>query len=195
MSTMCILVSYVSCNKSPKTYKQKFINLLNNRNLFSCLSGGHVCVLSRFSRGRMFVTPRAVARQASLSMGFSRQEYWSELPCPHPGESSRPRDQTHISYVSSWQASSLPLALPGRAKVQNRGVGGSVLPLKPLGERPCSPLWELLRAPGVPRLQLPSPVSVSICMWPFPLPSVLSPLLSLIRTLLIGFRAHPDNPG
>ena len=26
-----------------------------------------------------------VAHQASLSMGFSRQEYWSGLPCPHPG--------------------------------------------------------------------------------------------------------------
>ena len=27
-----------------------------------------------------------VARQAPLSMGFSRQEYWSGLPCPHPGD-------------------------------------------------------------------------------------------------------------
>ena len=27
-----------------------------------------------------------VACQASLSMGFSRQEYWSELPCPPPGD-------------------------------------------------------------------------------------------------------------
>ena len=36
----------------------------------------------------------------SLSMGFSRQEYQSELPCPPPGESSQPRDQTRISWVS-----------------------------------------------------------------------------------------------
>ena len=34
---------------------------------------------------RLFVTPWAVARQALLSMGFSRQEYWSGLPCPPPG--------------------------------------------------------------------------------------------------------------
>ena len=32
----------------------------------------------------LFVTPRAVARQAPLSMGFFRQEYWSELPRPPP---------------------------------------------------------------------------------------------------------------
>ena len=38
-------------------------------------------------------------------MGFSKQEYWSGLPFPPPGESSHPRDQTHVSCVSctsSW---------------------------------------------------------------------------------------------
>ena len=44
-----------------------------------------------------------------LSMRFSRQEFWSGLPFPAPGESSWPRDQTHIS----WQSDSLP--------PQNRG--------------------------------------------------------------------------
>ena len=42
----------------------------------------HVCVLSRFSRVRIFETPWTVAHQAPLSVGFSRQEYWSALPCP-----------------------------------------------------------------------------------------------------------------
>ena len=32
------------------------------------------------------VTPFTVALQAPLSMGFSRQEYWSGLPCPLPGD-------------------------------------------------------------------------------------------------------------
>ena len=41
--------------------------------------------LSGFSRVRLFVTLWTVACQASLSMGFSRQEYWSGLPCPPPG--------------------------------------------------------------------------------------------------------------
>ena len=33
-----------------------------------------------------FVTPWTVAQQAPLSMGFPRQEYWSELPFPSPGD-------------------------------------------------------------------------------------------------------------
>ena len=41
-----------------------------------------MCVLSHFSHVWLYVTPWAVARQASLSMGFSRQEYWSGLPFP-----------------------------------------------------------------------------------------------------------------
>ena len=40
-------------------------------------------VLSGFSRVQLFVTLRTVAHQA-LSMGFSRQEYWSGLPFPSP---------------------------------------------------------------------------------------------------------------
>ena len=44
-----------------------------------------VCVLSHFSHVRLFVTHWAVARQAPLFMGFPRQEYWSGLPFPFPG--------------------------------------------------------------------------------------------------------------
>ena len=43
-----------------------------------------VYVLSRFSCVRQFVTLWTIAHQAPLSMGFSRQEYWSGLPCPPP---------------------------------------------------------------------------------------------------------------
>ena len=38
------------------------------------------------SRVRLFATPWTVARQAPLSMGFSRQDYWSGLPFPTPGD-------------------------------------------------------------------------------------------------------------
>ena len=44
-----------------------------------------VCVKS-LSHVQLFVTPWTAARQAPLSMGFSRQEYWSGLPCPPPGD-------------------------------------------------------------------------------------------------------------
>ena len=43
-----------------------------------------VCVLSRFSPVRLFATLWTAARQAPLSMGFSRQEHWSGLSCPPP---------------------------------------------------------------------------------------------------------------
>ena len=46
----------------------------------------HECVLSHFSCVRLFVTPWTVAHQTPLFLGFSRQEYWSEWPCPPPGD-------------------------------------------------------------------------------------------------------------
>ena len=45
----------------------------------------HVLLLS-FSRVGLFVTPWTVARQAPPSKGFSRQEFWSGLPFPSPGD-------------------------------------------------------------------------------------------------------------
>ena len=57
-------------------------------------------LLSRFSHVRLFETPWTLTRQASLSMGFSRQDYWSGLSCPPPGESFQPTDRTLVSYVS-----------------------------------------------------------------------------------------------
>ena len=44
------------------------------------------CVPSCFSRVRLFVTPWTVAHQAPPSMGFFRQERWSGLPRPPPGD-------------------------------------------------------------------------------------------------------------
>ena len=38
------------------------------------------------SHVRLFVTPWTIAYQAPLSLGFSRQEYWSGLPFPSPGD-------------------------------------------------------------------------------------------------------------
>jgi len=46
--------------------------------------------MKSFSRVQLFVTPWIVALQAPPSMEFSRQEYWSGLPCPSPGDLSDP---------------------------------------------------------------------------------------------------------
>ena len=42
------------------------------------------------SRVQLFATPQTVAYQASLSMRFSRQEYWNGLPFPSPGDLPNP---------------------------------------------------------------------------------------------------------
>ena len=42
------------------------------------------------SRVRLFATPWTIAYQAPPSMGFSRQEYWSELPFPSPEPLGKP---------------------------------------------------------------------------------------------------------
>ena len=49
--------------------------------IYGCL---HACVLSHFSRVQPFAILWIVAHQVPLSMGFSRQEYWSGLLCPPP---------------------------------------------------------------------------------------------------------------
>ena len=48
---------------------------------------------------RLFVTPWTVALQAPLSMGFSRREYWSGLPCLPPGDLADPRSEP-VSFMS-----------------------------------------------------------------------------------------------
>ena len=50
----------------------------------------HMCVLSCFSCVQLLATLWTIACQAPLSMGLSRQEYWSGLPCPPPGALPHP---------------------------------------------------------------------------------------------------------
>ena len=67
--------------------------------------GPRACLLNRFGLVRLFATLWPVARQAPLSVGFSRQEYWRRLPFPSPGNLPNPG----IEPVSpAWQVDSLP---------------------------------------------------------------------------------------
>ena len=66
-----------------------------------------VCVLSHV---QLFVTSWTVARQALLSMGFFRQEYWSGLPFPSPGDLSDPGIEPQSAAL---QADALPSEPPG----------------------------------------------------------------------------------
>ena len=61
----------------------------------------HVCVLSCFSRVWLLVTLWTVAHKTPLSMGFSRQEYWSGLPCPPPEDFPK-RGIIFIIFLLIW---------------------------------------------------------------------------------------------
>ena len=72
-------------------------------------------MLSCFNHVRLFATLWTVARQAPLSMGFSRQEYWSGLPCPPPGDLPNPDIKPVPSTALIFQADSFttePLGKP-----------------------------------------------------------------------------------
>ena len=57
--------------------------------------------MKSLSRVRLFATPWTVAHQAPLSMGFSRQEYWSGMPFPSPGDLPDPGSEPGSP---TWQA-------------------------------------------------------------------------------------------
>ena len=58
-------------------------------------------------------TQWTVAHQVSLSIGFSRQEYWSGLPLSTPGDLPNTGMESSLSHLPHCQVSSLPLAPPG----------------------------------------------------------------------------------
>ena len=62
---------------------------------------------------QLFVTPWTVAHQPPLSMGFSRQEYWSGLPCPVPGDLPDPGIEPESPAL---QADALPPEPPGKPR-------------------------------------------------------------------------------
>ena len=71
------------------------------------------CVLSWI---QLFATPWPIVYQASLSMGFSRQEYWSGLPLPSPGHLLTQGSSLGLLCLLHWQVASLPLSHPGSHK-------------------------------------------------------------------------------
>ena len=68
------------------------------------------CVRLVFSYVRFCETQWTIARQAPLSMGFSRQEYWSGLPSPPPGKFPDQGSNPSLLCLLHWQTGSLPLA-------------------------------------------------------------------------------------
>ena len=92
----------------------------------------HACVLSCFSHVWLFATSWTVALQAPLSMGFSRQEYWSGLPCPPPGDLPQPGIKPASPTASTLQADSLLLSFCGSPVFLQTSFKSTVLKAEPL---------------------------------------------------------------
>ena len=88
-----------------------------------------VCVcMCVFSHVQLFAAPWTVAYQIPLSIEFSRQEYWSGILFPSPGDCSNLERNPHLQH---WQADSLPLSHQGRLRH------------KDTKERSCDDRWRL----------------------------------------------------
>ena len=69
-----------------------------------------------FCHVQLFATPWTVACQAPLYMEFSRQEYWSGLPCPSPGDLPDPEIEPRSP---AMQGDRLLFELPGKPPIVN----------------------------------------------------------------------------
>ena len=85
-----------------------FINKTIKQSLF--LQDACACMLSCFSCVRLSVTLCTVVHQAPLSMEFSRQEYWSDLPCPPPGGLPNPGSEPVSPVATALLVDSLLLS-------------------------------------------------------------------------------------
>ena len=87
----------------------------------------HTCVLSLFSRVWLFATPWSVAHQASLSMGFFRQEHWNGLRYPLPGDLPNPGIEPASLAAPALQEDSLPLSHQGSPSIRLRNLKQCIL--------------------------------------------------------------------
>ena len=88
-------LQYVSCS-------QLFLGMYcrNEKKLFISYALKTKVKVKSLSRVGLFATPWTVAHQAPPSMGFSRQQYWSGLPFPSPGNLPNPGIEPRVSRIA-----------------------------------------------------------------------------------------------
>ena len=80
-----------------------------------CFSSIAIMVIVKsLTRVRLFATPWTIADQVPLSMGFSRQDYWSGLPFPSPGDLPNPGGANSITS----RETKIPQASRGLARIE-----------------------------------------------------------------------------
>ena len=142
------------------------------------------------------------SHQAPLSLGFSRQEYWSGLPFPSPGDLPHPEDRIHVSCVAvagrffMFEPPGKPLAhqgIPLAHFLQPRiELAHLLMPMDPLfGLAGAESITWVLRALAQFNLSIPSlwllPGYISICLFPreasFDFPRLDLPASVLLNSL------------
>ena len=73
-------------------------------------------IVKSLSRVQLFATPWTVDNQAPPSMGFSRQEYWSGLPFPSPGDLPDPGIEPRSPALQADALTSEPPGKPPRTE-------------------------------------------------------------------------------
>ena len=122
-SCFCFNFVIISTTYIPDWHQMKFLAIISTYfwpvNLKHHFSLGHevkwseVKWVKSLSRVRLFATPWTVAYQAPPSMGFSRQEYRSELPFPSPGDLPDPGIEL---WSPAFQADALTSEPPGKPR-------------------------------------------------------------------------------
>ena len=83
------------------------------------------------SRVRLFMTPWMVAYQAPRSMGFSRQEYWSGLPLPSPGDLPNLGLEPGSPALQTDALPSEPLGKPENSNIYDKNKNTPLPPKNP----------------------------------------------------------------
>ena len=138
------------------------------------------CVLNPFSRVQLFATLWTVARQTPLSMGYPRQEYWSELPFPSSRDLPNPGIEPVSPVAPALQADSLLPSHQGSPKALMRCSKRTGYPLVSISLTGRRLGWDetlLLPRQGTQTLgsvcclcpfpQAPRKRSLVRAMWPF----------------------------
>ena len=108
----CSLVGIPSTSlHTPVALKEFSCSHWNLEFMFPSCFMKHVpaCMLCHFSCIWLFATLWTLALQVPLSMGFSRQKHWSELPCPLPGDLANPGIKLMFLVAPTLQTDSLRL--------------------------------------------------------------------------------------
>ena len=120
----CPLLIYSLATSASKDVCRYFLSKLWVVKITLPNSNMHVCMLSHFSCVWLFGILWTIVHQSPLPMGFSRQKYWSGLPCPLPWDLPHPGIKPESLMSPALAGGFLPLVPPGRLQsMGSLGVG------------------------------------------------------------------------